>query len=81
MKETIGKVFKSFSIELLLYSVLVVVYILLVLHFLGGWLARLFHDHREVYAAVALLLIVTQGFLLEIVARGLLGFVKGKREK
>ena len=81
MKETLGKVFKAFSMELLLYSLLVVAYILLVLHFLGGWLAHLFNDDRKLYAAVALILIVTQGFLLEIVARRLLGFVKGKPEE
>jgi Kef-type K+ transport system membrane component KefB len=81
MKETLGKVFKAFSIELLIYAVLVVAYILLVLHFLGGWLSHLFNDDRKLYAAVALILIVTQGFLLEIVARRLLGLVKGKPEE
>jgi hypothetical protein len=80
MKETTGKAMKAFSLHLLLYATLVVVYILVVLHFLGTWLAQLFHDHREAYAAVALLLILTQGFLLEIVARRLLGLFKSKPE-
>jgi hypothetical protein len=67
---------KSFVLEVLIYAGLVAAYFFLVLHFLGGWLNELFHDHRHVYAAAALLLIVCQGVLLEWVTSRLLAFIK-----
>jgi len=81
MKQNIKDVFKAFSIELPLYAVLVVAYGFLVLHFLGGWLFQLFDTERKLYAITALALIIGQGFFLEILARTLLGLIKGKREK
>ena len=81
MKQSLTKVFKAFSIELPLYAVLVAFYGFLVLHYLGAWLFSLFKTERKLYATVALALIVTQGYLLEVLSRGLLGLVKGKREK
>jgi hypothetical protein len=81
MKQTIKNVFKSFSIELPVYAVLVTIYFLLVLHFLGSWLAQLFRDERTLYAIVALVLILGQGYVLELVTRALLGFIKGKKKK
>jgi hypothetical protein len=80
VKEKISNVFKAFSAELLLYAVLVILYILLVLHFLGNWLFELFRDERQLYAIVALVLIVGQGYVLEIITRLLLKVIKGKRE-
>lgn len=73
--------FKSFSIELVVYGALVVAYFFLVLHFLGDWLYHLFREERKTYAAMALLLIIGQGIVLEILTRALLGFIRGKREK
>jgi len=67
---------KSFLVELLVYAGLVFAYFFLVLHFLGGWLNELYHDHRRIYAAAALLLIVWQGVLLELVTSMLLAFIK-----
>jgi predicted permease len=81
MKQSIKKVFKEFSIELPIYAILMTAYAFFVLHFLGNWLFHLFHAERNLYAVVALALIAGQGFLLEIVARVLLGLVKGKRER
>ncbi len=81
MKKEIKAVFKLFSIELVVYAALVVAYFFLVLHFLGGWLYHLFREERKTYAAVALLLIIGQGIVLEILTRALLGFIRGKREK
>jgi hypothetical protein len=81
MREKLKTVFMSFSIELPLYVFLVVAYAFFVLHFLGSWLFQLFKTERKVYAIVALALIIGQGFILEMVSRGLLGLVKGKREK
>jgi hypothetical protein len=81
MKDTLQKVFKEFSIELPLYAVLMAAYIFLVLHFLGSSLAELFHDHRRIYAVLALALIIGQGFVLELIVRTLLGLVRGKKEE
>jgi hypothetical protein len=58
------------------YAALVAVYCFLVLHFLGPWLARLFHDDRRAYAFAALGLIIAQGFLLELLTRFMLARVK-----
>jgi hypothetical protein len=81
MKQNIKDAFKAFSLELPLYAVLVAIYGFLVLHFLGGWLFQLFTAERKLYAVTALGLIVGQGLCLEILARALLGLIKGKREK
>ena len=72
---------KSFLLELIVYSVLVVGYYFFVLHFLGDWLAGLFDHKRNVYAAVALLLILAQGILLENVTTALLKVIKPGSEK
>jgi hypothetical protein len=67
---------KSFLIELLVYSVLVVGYFFLVLHLLGDWIARLFEGDRRLYAFVALALIVGQGIILELLTAALFAIIK-----
>ena len=81
MKTVIKKIFKSFSVELPIYALLVVLYVFLVLHFMGGWLYQLFKAERQLYAVVALVLIVGQGYGLEWGTRALLGLIKGRKEK
>jgi hypothetical protein len=81
MKKELKTVIKSFSIELVVYAVLVVGYFFLVLHFLGDWLYHLYHDERKTYAFVALALIIGQGIVLEILTRALLRFIKPEREE
>ncbi|HWD18155.1 MAG TPA: hypothetical protein VHB20_02660 [Verrucomicrobiae bacterium] len=81
MKPSLRKVFKSFSIELPIYAGLAVVYVFLVLHFLAEWLHQVFTKNRPMYALLALGLIIGQGYVLELVTRGLLGLVNGKKEK
>ena len=71
---------RSFFIELVVYSVMVLAYYFLVLHFLGGWLDRLFEQDRRAYAAAALGLIICQGLALEIVTRVLLSFLQPEGE-
>jgi len=71
----------SFLIELGVYSVLVFVYYFAVLHFLGDWLLHMFQDSRKWYAALALVLIVAQGFLLETLTTTLLRFIQREREQ
>ncbi len=81
MKPAIKTVLKAFSIEVPCYAVLVGAYAFFVLHFLGPWLFQLYSGNRKLYAVVALGMIIAQGFILEIFGRGLLGLIKGKREK
>ena len=72
---------KSFLIELLVYSVLVVGYFFLVLHLLGDWIAHLFEGDRRLYAFVALALIVGQGILLELLTAALFAFIKPRMDE
>jgi hypothetical protein len=81
MKQETRNVLKSFIIELFLYTVLVVAYFFLVLHFLGGALLHLFQDQRRFYAFVSLALIAGQGIILEILTRALLRLIRGKGAK
>jgi hypothetical protein len=67
---------KSFLIELLVYSVLVVGYFFLVLHLLGDWIAHLYEGDRRLYAVVALALIVGQGIALELLTAALFAVIK-----
>ena len=63
---------RGFLVEMIVYGALVVVYFLIVLQFLGDWLAQLFQDQRIVYALIGLGLIVGQGVLLSGVTSFLL---------
>lgn len=71
---------RALLIELAIYAALVTAYFFAVLHFLAGWLARLFHDHIGVYAVVAILLIIGQAVALEAVTSGLMKFLRGRTE-
>jgi hypothetical protein len=66
----------SFLIELVIYAVLVTIYFLLALHFLGGEIKRLYDYDKRYYAATALALIVGQGVGLEMLTTWLLGFIR-----
>lgn len=61
----IKRLVRNFILEVVIYSVLVTLYYLLVLRFLSEPLLELFNNNLTVYAAVALLLILAQGVLLE----------------
>ena len=78
-KETVATV-RAFLIELAIYSVLVVAYFFLVLHFLGEGLHQLESRHRYTYAGVAVLLMIGQAVLLQNVTTLLLRLIRG-REK
>jgi hypothetical protein len=55
------------ALEILLYALLVVVYLFLVLRFLGPELVQLFKHNLALYAGLALGLMVFQGLFLESV--------------
>lgn len=66
---------RSFLIELLVYAVLVGVYVLFVIGLLNTWLHGLYEHNKTFYAAIALLLIITQGVVLETVTTLLLKLI------
>jgi uncharacterized membrane protein YqhA len=68
----------SFWLEIAVYALLMVGYLLLVLKTLDGPLARLYQLHRVEYAIAALMLILLQGIVLELLTKVLVGFF-GKR--
>jgi hypothetical protein len=76
----IQKLLRSFFTEIILYAALVTGYFFLVLHFLGGPLKTLFDTDRPLYAITALLLMIGQGFLLELLTTRLLILVRSKTE-
>ena len=66
----------SFLMELVLYAVFVFAYYFLVLHFLGGWIKRVFDESRSLYGLVALALIIVQGVALETLTTALLRVIR-----
>ncbi len=80
MKKETVKTVRAFAIELVIYSVLVIVYFFLVLHLLGQWLYHLEVHHRYLYAGLALLLIVGQAVLLERLTTFLIRLIRGRSE-
>jgi hypothetical protein len=80
MKKELKNLFKSFSIELPVYAVVVLIYFFLVLHFLGARLYHMYLHERPWYALMSLLLIIAQGVVLESLTRALLRFIRHKRE-
>lgn len=81
MKKDVKNLLRSFSIELAIYSVVVLAYFFLVLHFLGTSLYHMFEHERFFYATLSLLLIIAQGVVLEYLTRGLLRFIRTHRER
>ena len=79
MNPTLKKQIQSFGLELVVYGVLVVGYLLLVLHFLGERLHQLFLHDRTLYAWGALAVVVAQGFFLEAITRAILHLLKPYR--
>ena len=71
---------RSFLIELTVYAGLVVVYVFFVIAFLGRWLDTLYQHHKIRYAFFALLLIIGQGVVLEMVTSLLLKLIRSRSE-
>ncbi len=80
MKRDVENSVRSFLVELVVYAALVAGYYFLVLEFLGDWLNHLFRTERRVYAGLALAVIIGQGFLLELLTRALLSWIKPRTE-
>jgi cytochrome c biogenesis protein CcdA len=75
-KTKVRRNLRVFAIELVIYSGLVTVYFLVVLHFLSDWLVQLETRHVHTYAIVAILLIIGQAAVLEAVTTGLLRLLR-----
>lgn len=71
---------RSFLIELMLYAGLVIVYVFFVIAFLGNWLDALYQHHKIRYAFAALLLIIGQGVVLEMVTTILLRLIRRRTD-
>jgi uncharacterized membrane protein YqhA len=67
-------------VELVLYAIFLLVYVLGILHFLGGWLRDLFDHRREWYAAVAIILVVVQAVGLELLTSWILRWLRQRME-
>ena len=80
MKKETARTLRAFLIELVIYTILVVGYFFLVLHFLGEGLHRLEVRHRYTYAGVSILLIIGQAVVLENVTTFLLRLIRGRSE-
>ena len=64
----------------MLYAGLVVVYVFFVIAFLGNRLDALYEHHKIRYAFAALLLIVLQGVVLEMVTTILLRLIRPRTD-
>lgn len=67
MKPKTKRLLRNFLIEVVIYSVLLLIYFWVVLRFLGEPLNALFHQNLTVYAGATLVLIVAQSVLLDFV--------------
>lgn len=75
MKSKLSLAVRSFLIELLVYAVLVGVYVVFVIGLLNAWLHGLYDHNKTLYAFIALLLIIGQGVVLEMVTTLLLKLI------
>lgn len=72
---------RNILIELLIYSVLLVIYFFAVLRYLGQFLTELFYSQTVIYAVLGLALIVAQGVLLESLTSYLIRLLRLERMK
>jgi NADH:ubiquinone oxidoreductase subunit 6 (subunit J) len=75
VKSKLSLAVRSFLIELLVYAVLVGVYVVFVIGLLNAWLHGLYDHNKTLYAFIALLLIIGQGVVLEMVTTLLLKLI------
>jgi pilus assembly protein TadC len=71
---------KTFFLELLLYAVLLVAYFAFVLHYLGGWFKELYDHDRDLFAVMALVVMIGQTLGLEAVSSFLIWLLRKKKK-
>ena len=69
---------KTFLLELLLYAILLVAYFAFVLHYLGGWFKELYDHDRDLFAVMALAVMIAQTVALEIISSLLIWLLRRK---
>lgn len=67
MKPKTRRLLRNILIEVVIYSVLLLVYFLAALRFLGEPLNALFHQNLTIYAGATLILIIAQSVVLDFV--------------
>ena len=70
---------KTFLFELLLYAVLLVAYFAFVLHYLGGWFKELFDHNRDLFAVMALVVMISQTAVREIIISFVIWLMRRKK--
>lgn len=80
-KKSASHTLRALLIEVPIYSVLVVVYFFLVLHFMADWLGHLFKEHIVIYALVSVTIIIGQAVVLEWTTTLLLRLFQGGRSE
>lgn len=70
---------KFFLLEMAIYSPLVVAYLLLVLGWLNEAVFLLYQENLRLYAVAAVLLVLGQALVLEIITSGLVRWLHGRR--
>jgi hypothetical protein len=78
MEDKRGHAFRSFVLELLVYGALVIIYVVFVITAMESWLHGLYDQSKTRYAVVALLLIIGQGVVLEMVTSFLLRLIRSR---
>lgn len=68
----------SFGLQVAIYSVLTLTYLLGVLYFLSDWIYQIDAKNRQLYALLSLLLIIAQGMVLEALTSSLLNLIHPK---
>ena len=80
MKVETRRTLLAFGVELVVYTILVLIYFFLVLHLLGDSLARLEANSVALYAVVAVGLVLGQGVLLDWLTHALLRLIRRRAE-
>jgi hypothetical protein len=78
MEDKPGHAFRWFVLELLVYGALVIIYVVFVIAAMESWLRGLYDQSKPRYAVVALLLIIGQGVVLEMVTSFLLRVLRSR---
>jgi hypothetical protein len=79
MKKTNGRLLLLAAIELAVCVAVICTYVSLVPHLLSDWLKELWSHQRDVYALVAIALIIVQAVGLELLLSFLLSLVRQRR--
>lgn len=70
------KLIRNLVVEIIIYGALIFGYYLLVLRWLGEWIASIFNSNLILYAFIGLGLIFVQAVLLDLLTSFLMKFIK-----